>query len=210
MTQAAAPTRDSTTPGWLNSLMKVLLHTPGLQWVFGRSVALITFQGRRTGRSYTTPVSYRRAGSSVTILSRASRVWWRNLPDEPDVELRMVGRTHTGVARAGIGEESDLGTLIAFLEHRRFDAKAYGVTLGPDGRPAEADARRLLPSIVVIRVELTDAPRRTDETETAEAAAATADKRPPLPLRFLAVAGGAGYSPPCDRRWSPTRRNAPC
>lgn len=159
MTEATVPTTASTTPGWLNSLMKVLLQTPGLQRVVGRSVALITFQGRRTGRSYTTPVSYRRADSSVIILSRASRLWWRNLADNPEVGLRMAGRTHTGVAHAGIGEESDLGSLLAFLERRRFDAKAYGVSLGPDGRPEEADARKLLPQIVVIRVELTDAPR---------------------------------------------------
>ena len=139
---------------WLNVFMKAFLRTPGLQRILGRSIALITFTGRRTGTRYTIPVSYARNAASVTLLSRASRTWWRNFETRPDVELRLAGRTVTGRAVARIGDEADLATLTSFLEGRPFDAKAYGVSLGPGGEANEADARRLLPQVVIIRIEL--------------------------------------------------------
>lgn len=145
-----------TTRGWFNRMMRVFLHTPGLEKVLGRSVALIAFEGRRTGKAYETPVSYQRVNDTVIVLSRASRAWWHSLAEKPLVRLRLRGQDHAGRATVKVGRDAELDTLVGFLEHRRFDARAYGVSLEPDGKPSEADVRRLLPQIVVIRIELTD------------------------------------------------------
>ena len=134
-------------------MMRLLLHTPGVQSWIGRSVALISWTGRRSGRRYTIPVSYFRGrDGEVTVLSRRSRAWWRNFSEQPNVELRLAGATVRGQARASIGEEGALPTLTEFLAHNTRDAKAYGVKIDTDGRPGEHDARALLSEVVVIQV----------------------------------------------------------
>ena len=146
------PTR--TPPKWLNGMMSVLLRTPGLQNWIGESIAIITFTGRRTGKSYSTPVTYYREGDTVIVLSKKFRTWWRNFLEEPQVELRLKGRTFPGRAHVGIGDEADLRALVTFLENRRMDAKAYGVTLTREGRIRQDQARAILPQIVIIRITL--------------------------------------------------------
>jgi deazaflavin-dependent oxidoreductase (nitroreductase family) len=153
-TERAVAVPTWTPPGWMNATVKLLLRTPGLQSWLGRSIALITWTGRRSGRRYTTPVSYYRSDAEVTLLTKRFRPWWRNFTEQPRVELRLAGETVRGRARASVGEEAALPRLIEFLEHNTHDAKAYGVKLGGDGRLDERDARALLPQVVVVEVAL--------------------------------------------------------
>jgi deazaflavin-dependent oxidoreductase (nitroreductase family) len=146
------PTR--TPPRWVNGALKLVLRTPGVEGWLGRSVALITWTGRRSGRRYTTPVTYHRDDGEVTVLSRRSRSWWRNFAERPEIELRLAGETVRGRARASVGEEAALPRLIGFLKHNPRDAKAYGLRIDPDGRLDERDARALLAQVVVIEIEL--------------------------------------------------------
>lgn len=143
-----------TPPRWLNVMMKGMLRTPGLQRWIGNAIALITVTGRRTGKSYTTPVTYYRDGDTVIVITKKFRNWWRNLREKPEVDLRLKGRTFRGHARASIGDESELDFFVKFLENRRFDAKAYGVTFTPDGHINREEARRVLSQIVLIRITL--------------------------------------------------------
>lgn len=146
--------KGTAPPKWLNLFMSGFLRTPGLQRILGRSIALISFTGRHSGARYTIPVSYARDDGMVVILSRSSRIWWRNFETRPAVELRLAGKTFTGTAAARLVIEEDLATLISFLEKRPFDAKAYGVSLDRGGRLTEENARRLVSRVVIIRIRL--------------------------------------------------------
>ena len=137
-----------------NRMVARMLHTPGVQRVIGRALALITFTGRRTGTVYTTPVSYRREGDTVIVLTKVGRRWWRNLVPEAPVRLRLAGHDLAGTAHAQVSDESDLTTIREALADRRFDAKAFGIALQKDGRPSEADTRTLLGQVVVVRIAL--------------------------------------------------------
>lgn len=143
-----------TPPRWLNAFMKAMLHTPGLQKLVGRGVALITVTGRKTGRSYTTPVSYERDGTDLIILSRRTRTWWRNLATNPHVELRLAGEPVHGSAEVSTGADDALPRLTAFLRSHPRDAKFYGVTVSSEGEVNEAEARAVLPHLVVVHVAL--------------------------------------------------------
>jgi deazaflavin-dependent oxidoreductase (nitroreductase family) len=146
------PTVPTTTPPpWFNRMMEGLLHTPGVQSWVGNAIALITFTGRRTGKTYTTPVSYYRDGDAVIVITKRFRKWWRNLRDKPEVELRIKGRTLRGRAELSTGEDKDLAAFLKFLEHRPFDAKAYGLTPS-DGRVDRDKARAVLAQLVLIRI----------------------------------------------------------
>ena len=144
----------ATPPKWFNGMMGALLRTPGVQSWIGNAIALLTVTGRRTGKSYTTPVTYYREGDTVIVITKKFRNWWRNLAERPEVEVRLKGRTFRGHARASIGDEAELPVFAKFLENRRLDAKAYGVTLTPEGRIHRDEARALLPQIVLVRITL--------------------------------------------------------
>lgn len=63
-----------------NRAVALLLRSP-LHSVVSGQLALITVTGQRSGREYTFPVGYQRAGERVTISVGwpARKLWWRNL-----------------------------------------------------------------------------------------------------------------------------------
>ncbi len=141
-------------PGWMNAVVRWTLRTPGLQRVLGKAFALVTFAGRRSGERYTTPIRYQRDGEVVVFLTKALRDWWKNLVEQPAVELRLAGERVTGRASVHVADDVARVTLIEFFDHSPRDAKPYGITLGADGKPDERDLRALLPQVVVVRVSL--------------------------------------------------------
>ncbi|HLF43882.1 MAG TPA: nitroreductase/quinone reductase family protein [Acidimicrobiia bacterium] len=143
---------DDRPPDWANSLMKWALNTPGIQAMVGQGVALLTFSGRRSGKSYTVPVSYHREDDIVTVITKRQRKWWRNFETPAEVELRIAGRTYTGKAEAQTGDSEALEFMIDYLGKRPIDAKAYGLKRDEITREKVA---RILPHIVVIRIAVT-------------------------------------------------------
>ena len=61
---------------------------------------LITVTGRRTGRRYMIPVGYQRDEDVLTILvsEAPKKQWWRNFHDPAPVEVRVKGKTLSGIA----------------------------------------------------------------------------------------------------------------
>jgi F420H(2)-dependent quinone reductase len=142
---------DDRPPNWANSLMKWALTTPGLQGMIGQGVALLTFNGRKTGKRYTIPVSYHREDDIVTVTTKRQRKWWHNFETPLEVELRLAGRTFAGKAEARSDDQDTLELMIRYLEGRPIDAKAYGLKKDEISREKIA---RILPHIVVIRIEI--------------------------------------------------------
>jgi hypothetical protein len=69
-----------------------------------RHITVVTYTGRRSGRTFSTPVGYRRAGDIVTIGVRMpdAKKWWRNFLGEGgplSLDLDGTGRTGHAVAR---------------------------------------------------------------------------------------------------------------
>jgi deazaflavin-dependent oxidoreductase (nitroreductase family) len=60
---------------------------------------LISVTGRKSGRTYTTPVNYVREGDELTVLSRRGRAWWRNLADPAPVLVQLRGKRQAGVGQ---------------------------------------------------------------------------------------------------------------
>jgi deazaflavin-dependent oxidoreductase (nitroreductase family) len=147
-----------TPPPWLNRLMAGMLRTPFLERWIGRGTALLSVTGRRSGRTYTTPVTYARDGDRVTIASHVRRTWWRNLPDRPRVELRLAGADHTGTARVLRGDDPQAEELLrAYLTQHPATARAQGVGRDADGRLRAGDLQRVLADSVIVDVQLDQA-----------------------------------------------------
>ncbi len=142
----------STPPRWVDALLRWLLRTPGLQRWAGRSTALLTFRGRRSGRLFTTPVVYVRDRGRVLVVSRVERQWWRNLDDHPEVHLRLAGTQHHGRARVLHGLEA-LDAYLTYMEARPPVARAAGIDVHR-GAPDPVRARAALTTTVVVAIDL--------------------------------------------------------
>ena len=140
-------------PDWANAWMRRALTAPGIQKIVGRGAALLSFDGRRTGRRYTIPVSYHRDDDVVTVVTKRRRRWWRNFLAPIEVEFRLAGRSHSGTASIVTDDSEVLDFMVEYLRARPIDAKAYGLTkeeLTTDG------VARIVPDIVVIRGVIDD------------------------------------------------------
>src|SRR5512139_4060490 len=84
-----------TIPPSVNNAMRFVLRSP-LHGIVSNTVLLITFSGRKSGKTYTTPVSYSQDGDQVYIFTHAP--WWKNLRSGAPVGLRIRGREYQGVA----------------------------------------------------------------------------------------------------------------
>jgi len=134
-------------------MMRWMLRTPGLQHLVGRSTCLLTFTGRRSGKTYTTPISYVRDGDSVILTCHPSRQWWKNLATHPGVVVRLRGGDITGRARVAADEEAKQ-RLASFFTQQRMLARSMGLKRGEDGAYAPEDLVRAVDATVVIVVDL--------------------------------------------------------
>jgi hypothetical protein len=68
-----------------------------------RSVTLITYTGRRSGRTFSMPVAYRRRGEELEIAANLpdAKTWWRNFVGEgAPISLTLDGAERAGHAVA--------------------------------------------------------------------------------------------------------------
>ncbi len=84
-----------TVPPFVNSAMKFVLRSP-MHGMVSKFILLITFTGRKSGKTYTTPVGYSQHDDQVYICTHAN--WWKNLRGGAPVRLRIRGRDLHGLA----------------------------------------------------------------------------------------------------------------
>ena len=75
-----------------NPVMKAILRSP-VHWPLSRWFAVISWTGRKTGRRYSTPVSYV-LGDSAMWVTTGDR-WWRNVGRGMELRLRGHAREAT-------------------------------------------------------------------------------------------------------------------
>ena len=81
-----------TVLGVLNPIIRILLGSP-LHWPLSRWFAILAWTGRRSGRPYSTPVSYVREGSTAWITTGDK--WWHNLSGGAPVTMRIGGHWYS-------------------------------------------------------------------------------------------------------------------
>ncbi len=80
----------------MNPLMKALLSSP-FHGRVSKSLMLLSFTGRKSGKRFTTPVGYLRQGSTILVFSHSA--WWKNLIGGAPVSMRIQGQTIPGLAK---------------------------------------------------------------------------------------------------------------
>ncbi len=141
-----------TVPPYVTSAMKFVLRSP-VHGIVSKSVLLITFTGRKSGKAYSTPVSYSQNGDQVTIFSHAD--WWKNLRSDRPVSLRIQGRDLQGYAEPVAEDKQAIAArLAAHLRKVPSDARWYGVTFDDQGNPRAGEVEKAVQTVVMISVQL--------------------------------------------------------
>jgi deazaflavin-dependent oxidoreductase (nitroreductase family) len=134
-----------------NDFVKFFLRTP--LYVFMGNTMLITVIGRKTGKKYTTPVGFYRAGDALWIISSRDRTWWRNLQGGAQVEMRLRGKEVAGFAEAILDEEAVAAQVVEYVRHIPMSVRALGVRV-ENGELNPEDAARLARKRLFVKVKL--------------------------------------------------------
>jgi len=141
-----------TIPPILNKTMKLVLRSPA-HGMISKTILLITFTGRKSGKTYTTPVSYSQFGDQVNIFTHAS--WWKNLSSGSSVTLRIQGREYKGLVEPVAEDQQAIAAgLEAHLRKVPFDAKFYGVTFDANKNPNAEEVEKAAQDVVMICIHL--------------------------------------------------------
>jgi hypothetical protein len=82
-----------------NVPVAALATSPRFGGLIGRNITTITYTGRRSGRTFSIPVAYRRSGDEIEIAANMpdAKMWWRNfLGDGAPLTLRLDGTQRAG------------------------------------------------------------------------------------------------------------------
>jgi deazaflavin-dependent oxidoreductase (nitroreductase family) len=147
-------TRLERVMGALNALPRFVLRLP-FQTPMSWRLVLLTYTGRKSGRSYTVPVSYVEQGD--TLLIPGGGAWKRNLEQGSSVGLRLRGSERS--ARPEVIKEIDeVERLVAFMMAANPAVSRFiGVPRDVDGRPnRERLEQAVRGGFAVVRLRLDD------------------------------------------------------
>jgi hypothetical protein len=134
----------------INPMMRILLRSP-LHLLQSKSLMLITFTGKKSGRRFTTPVRYVRIEDTVRCFTSAETLWWRNLRGGAAVFLRIEGKERSYWAAT---IENDPAAVLAALRHylNLFpqDAAYHEIRLNRDKSLVAGDLERAAHHAVVV------------------------------------------------------------
>jgi len=141
-----------SVPPIVNRAMKFVLRSP-VHGIVSKTVLLITFTGRKSGKTYTTPVSYSQDGDQVYIFTHAD--WWKNLRGGTPVTLRIRGREFQGLAEPVAEDKQAVAAgLTAHLRKVSSDARYYGVTFDDHRNPRADEVEKAAQTVVMIGIQL--------------------------------------------------------
>lgn len=134
----------------INPLMALLLRSP-LHFLMSGSLMLITFTGKRTGRSYTTPVRYVRDGETVRCFTSRTTRWWPNLVGGAEVALTIRGGEKRYSSNVIVSDPQRIEKeLRAYLALYPQDAAYHGIRLNGDRTLNAEDLARAVDEAVVV------------------------------------------------------------
>lgn len=119
------------------------------------TMMVLTFEGVRSGRTYSFPVGY--AEDSEGLMTFTQFSWWKNFREEKPVSLRLRGREMRGTAVAVRNPEVVAERFAYYLRRNSHDSKYFGLRVGRDGRADPEELARAAGRLIMIRSRLDEA-----------------------------------------------------
>lgn len=144
---------SSKAPAWWNWIETRILRS-SLHYWRSETDMLLTFTGRKSGKTYTVPLCYLRDGDTIKCITKVS--WWKNLSGEVPVTVRVKGRDLQGIADTIVDDKEAVAEVMTrLIKAAPVGAKYYGVQYGPDGKPDPESVKNAAQFTVLICIRLT-------------------------------------------------------
>ena len=141
-----------------NDFMSWVLRSP-LHGLLSNEMMLITVTGRKTGRKYTTPVSYYRQNGYLWVMTSRDRTWWKNLKGGTEVSLLLRRQPVSAFAEPELDLEAVQARMVEYLRHVPQAARPLGIRM-ENGNVNPADIARTSRERLFVRIE----PHTTPQT----------------------------------------------
>ena len=134
-----------------NFFMKAIINSP-FHPLLGENLAVITFEGRKSGKHYSIPVNVARMDGTWTVVSMRERTWWRNLRGGRKAQLRVAGQ-RVQVSGEVVEDRAEVLTGLTnyFIQYPGF-ARYFDIHLGSNGQPVKEELERAADRRVLLRL----------------------------------------------------------
>ena len=136
----------------INPAMNCLLRS---WWhhLLSKRIMTVSYLGRKSGKSYRTPISYYRRGNKVYCFTNG--VWRYNFSNTTTATLRIAGKDYPATGKLFDGDrEQQVDIMSAYFKAVPQDRKFYGIKSGMGYEPGRAEVAQALGSIVIIEFTL--------------------------------------------------------
>ena len=135
-----------------NDFMAWVLRSP-FHGMLSNGMMIITVTGRKTGKTYTTPVGYYEEGGYLWIVTNRERTWWKNLQGGAKVGLLLKRKSVQGTADTELDEKCVETRMYEYLRHVPQAAKPMEIRM-QDKKPNAEDIARTAKGRLFVRIEL--------------------------------------------------------
>ena len=137
----------------INRVVSILLKSP-FHALMSKSVLLINYTGRKSGKAYSTPVRYLVVGETIRCFTAQEIQWWRNVAANPTVSLLVQGQLNHYNAKIPERDPQQVQQLLVeFLAVFPQDAVYQDIRLNSDGSLNAEDLARASHNAVAVEFE---------------------------------------------------------
>ena len=136
-----------------NDFMAWVLRSP-FHGMLSNGMMLITITGRKTGKTYTTPVGYYVEGEYLWVITSRERTWWKNLQGGANVKLLLKRKPAQGIADVELDMKAVEARMYEYLHHVPQAAKPMKVRV-EDGKPNPVDIAATAKDRLFVKIKLT-------------------------------------------------------
>lgn len=137
-----------------NDFMAWVLRSP-FHGMLSNGMMLITITGRKTGKTYTTPVGYYVEGDYLWVITSRERKWWKNLQGGAKVNMLLKRKPVQGIADVELDEKAVEARMYEYLRHVPQAAKPMKIRV-EDGKPNPADIAATAKDRLFVKIKLTE------------------------------------------------------
>ena len=137
-----------------NDFMAWVLRSP-FHGMLSNGMMLITITGRKTGKTYTTPVGYYMEDGTMWVITSRERTWWKNLQGGAKVDLLLKRKPVTGFADVDLDEKSVAARMVEYLHHVPQAAKPMKIRM-EDGKPNQEDVGTTARDRLFVKIKVND------------------------------------------------------
>ncbi len=138
----------------INPLVVFILRSP-LHFLASKNLIFITFQGRKSKKTFNIPVSYHREGNDLIALTLKQNLWWKNLRMLNRTQITLLGKKE-GVGLTIVDQDTQFikEKMRELIIEKPIDAYFAKVKLDNNKLPVEEDLVEASQKHIVLKFTL--------------------------------------------------------